>query len=54
MGIRCGFVARNTIAKANEVRDYRIYEELANILSIRAKNLYSEDKILNDDLEMNS
>ncbi len=30
MGIRCEQIARNTIAKANEVRDYRIYEELAN------------------------
>lgn len=50
MGIRCGKVARNTIANANEIRDYRIYEKLANILAARAKELYVNDKIL-DDLE---
>jgi len=48
MGIRCGKVARNTIANANEVRDYRIYEKLANALSIRAKELYVNDKIIDD------
>ena len=31
MGIRCDKIARNTIANANEVRDYRIYEELAAV-----------------------
>ncbi len=50
MGIRCEQIARNTIAKANEIRDYRIYEKLANILAARAKELYVNDKIL-DDLE---
>jgi hypothetical protein len=50
MGIRCGKIARNTIANANEVRDYRIYEELAGSLTTMAKELYSSDKIL-DDLE---
>ncbi len=48
MGIRCSKIARNTLAKANEVRDYKIYEELANFLTIRAKELYRNDKILND------
>ena len=48
MGIRCEQIARNTIAKANEVRDYRIYEKLASILTIRAKELYSDEKILDD------
>lgn len=48
MGIRCDKVARNTIAKANEVRDYRIYEKLANILTSRAKVLYEDDKILDE------
>lgn len=52
MGIRCEQIARNTLAKANEVRDYKIYESLANLLTIRAKELYSEDKIL-DDFEFN-
>lgn len=50
MGIRCDKIARNTIANANEVRDYRIYEELAAVLATRAKELYVDDKIL-DDLE---
>ncbi len=50
MGIRCEKIARNTIAKANEVRDYRIYEELANALTTRAKELYFDEKIL-DELE---
>lgn len=50
MGIRCEQIARNTLAKANEVRDYRIYEKLANILATRAKELYINDKIL-DELE---
>jgi len=48
MGIRCEQIARNTIAKANEIRDYRIYEKLANILATRAKELYVNDKILDD------
>lgn len=48
MGIRCNKVARNTISKANEVRDYRIYEELANILTNRARELYQDDKILDE------
>jgi len=50
MGIRCEKIARNTIAKANEARDYRIYEELANVLTTRAKELYPDEKIL-DELE---
>jgi hypothetical protein len=50
MGIRCDKIARNTIANANGVRDCRIYEELAAILATRAKELYVDDKIL-DDLE---
>ena len=50
MGIRCGKIAHNTIADANEVRDYRIYEELANILTAKAKELYNDEKIM-DELE---
>lgn len=48
MGIRCKQIARNTIANANEIRDYRIYEEFANILTARAKELYVNDKILDN------
>jgi len=50
MGFKCNNLARNTIANANEIRDYRIYEELASILTSRVKELYSDEKIL-DDLE---
>ena len=50
MGIRCHKIARNTLANSNEIRDYRIYEELAAVLASRAKELYVDDKIL-DDLE---
>ena len=48
MGIRCKQVARNTLANANEIRDYRIYEELAHALTARAKELYSDEKVLNE------
>jgi hypothetical protein len=48
LGIRCSKIARNTIANAFEVRDYRIYEELANILTNRAKELYQDDKVLDN------
>ena len=48
MGFKCNNFARNTIANANEIRDCRIYEELAGILTSRAKELYSNEKILDD------
>lgn len=48
MGIKCNKIARNTLAKANEVRSYKIYEELAGILTERAKILYQDEKALND------
>ena len=48
MGIRCHKIARSTLAQANEVRSYKIYEELAGHLTARAKTLYSNDKVLND------
>jgi IS4 transposase len=50
MGIRCNKIARNTISNADETRDYRIYEQLANVLTARAKVLYRDEKVL-DDLE---
>lgn len=34
----------STLAKANENRDYRIYEELANTLIVEARNLYNKDE----------
>jgi hypothetical protein len=35
-----GSIARNTLAKANEKRDYRIWEDLAHFLIDRARKLY--------------
>jgi len=42
MGFR-GKVSRNTLAHANEVRDWRIYADFAQILIGRARRLYTND-----------
>ena len=42
MGIR-GQVSRNTLAHANEVRDWRIYADFAQILIHRARALYRDE-----------
>ena len=42
MGIR-GKVSRSTLADANEVRDWRIYSDFAQILIHEARSLYVED-----------
>ncbi len=42
MGIRSK-VSRNTLAHANQVRDWRIYAEFAQILIARARRLYAND-----------
>jgi hypothetical protein len=42
MGIR-GKVSRNTLANANEVRDWRIYADFAQVLIQTARALYSEE-----------
>jgi hypothetical protein len=42
MGIR-GKVSRNTLAHANEVRDYHIYEDFTKILISTARELYADD-----------
>jgi len=42
MGIR-GKVSRSTLADANEVRDWRIYSDFAQILIHEARHLYAED-----------
>jgi transposase len=44
LGIR-GNVARSTLADANELRDWRIYEELAHWLISRARKLYAHDDV---------
>jgi transposase len=43
MGIR-SLVSRNTLANANEKRDWRIYADFSQILIQRAKVLYSNEK----------
>lgn len=42
MGIR-GRVSRNTLAHANETRDWRIYADFAQVLIHHARRLYSDD-----------
>ena len=42
MGFR-GKVSRNTLAHANEVRDWQIYANFAQILIARARHLYAND-----------
>jgi len=42
MGIRSK-IARNTLAHANEIRDWRIYADFANILITQARLLYARD-----------
>lgn len=42
LGIR-GTVSRNTLAHANQTRDWRIYADFAQILITRARKLYVED-----------
>jgi transposase len=44
LGIR-GNVSRSTLADANELRDWRIYEELAHWLIARARKLYAHDDV---------
>lgn len=41
-GIR-GSIARNTLAKANEKRDWRIWADVAQVLITRARKLYCEE-----------
>lgn len=44
MGIRAK-ISRNTLAHANEVRDWRIYQDFARVLIRNARELYSGDPI---------
>ena len=45
MGIR-GQVRRSTLAKANEMRDWRIYAHFATALIAQARKLYADDPLL--------
>lgn len=38
-----GVIARSTLANANELRDWRIYEDFAHVLIARARKLYLAD-----------
>ena len=44
MGIR-GKVSRNTLAHANEVRDWRIYQDFAQVLIRNARELHHNDPL---------
>lgn len=43
MGFRCRQVSRNTLAHANEHRDWRIFADFAQVLIDRARSLYAGD-----------
>jgi transposase len=47
LGFR-GTIARNTLAKANQNRDWRIYADFANILITHARKLYAQDRFAVD------
>jgi hypothetical protein len=40
-----GVVARSTLARANEVRDWRIYHDFAQVLITRARKLYVNESL---------
>jgi hypothetical protein len=44
MGFRCPRIARNTLAHANEHRDWRIYADFAQILVAQARSLHAGDE----------
>ena len=44
MGFRCQRISRNTLAHANEHRDWRIYADFAQILIQQARELYAGDE----------
>jgi transposase len=47
VGIR-GHIARNTLAQANQNRDWHIYADFAHILIIQARKLYTNDRMAVD------
>jgi hypothetical protein len=44
MGFRCSLISRNTLAHANERRDWRIYADFAQTLIAQARALYASDE----------
>ena len=47
MGFR-GRISRSTLADANECRDFRIFQEFANVLIPVARRLYRDDALALD------
>jgi hypothetical protein len=45
MGFRCSRISRNTLAHANEHRDWRIYADFAQVLIAEARALYSGEEL---------
>ena len=43
MGFRCSRISRNTLANANEQRDWRIYADFAQLLIAEARTLYARE-----------
>ena len=48
MGFRCETISRNTLANANEVRDWRIWAEVAMVLMKKARKLYANEPLAMD------
>ena len=44
MGFRCARISRNTLANANEQRDWRIYADFAQTLISEARTLYAHEE----------
>jgi hypothetical protein len=44
MGIR-GHISRNTLAHANQVRDWRIYADFAQVVIVQARSLYAHEDL---------
>lgn len=44
LGFRSGQVAKTTLLRANEQRDYRIYQDFAQVLIKEARKLYADDQ----------
>jgi hypothetical protein len=45
MGLRCGAVARSTLADANERRDWRVFADFAQLLIHEARLLYADEPL---------
>jgi len=48
MGFRCETISRNTLSNANEVRDWRIWAEVAMVLMKKTRKLYANEPLAMD------